>query len=231
MSDAALPKPPAVPVAAGRIRWPRPAWHALLPLLLIDAVFLTLHVLHKLRVGPFLDASFSVTTESGHAEHFQYFKEFAIAAVLMGLAWRQRSAGHAAWALLFAYLMLDDSLSLHESAGAWLGEALQLAPAWGLRPIDLGELVLAALAGGPLLVLFAALMLRGRPSVRRLSRDLLLLLALLALCGVVLDMLHVVTLHKVRGVGLAEDGGEMLMMSLILACVARHASPAAAGRA
>lgn len=207
---------------AGRAARPRFAWPALAPLLLADAVFLALHLLHKGGVV-FADPAFNVTVEGGYAEKFQYLKEAGIAIVLGLLAWRYRSGTFAMWATVFAYITLDDSLSFHEHGGAWLADALQLVPNWGLRPIDMGELMLAASAGAVVLFMFVALVRRGRPSLRPVSRDVLLLLALLAVCGVGIDMLHVVAEERgIRGLGIVEDWGEMLAMSLIAASLAHH---------
>jgi hypothetical protein len=69
-----------------------------------------------------------------------------------------------------------------------------------------------------------ALIRRGRPGLRLMSRDVLLLLALLAVCGVGMDMLHVLAAERgIPGFGIVEDWGEMLAMSLIAASLAHHA--------
>lgn len=222
MPDAAsLPSPePAGRAAAWRRLCPRFAGRVLVALVLVDAVFVFLHVLHRLKVGPFADLSFDLTRDGGHPEVFQYLKALTIAAVLAALAWRHRSATFGVWALVFLYLALDDALSIHERGGARLAGALALSPAWGLRAIDLGELIVLAATACAVALAVAALMLRGRAGLRRVSRDLLVLLALLAAFGVGVDALHAIAMgHGWLGLGMVEDGGEMLVMSLIVAHV------------
>ncbi|MCK7497594.1 MAG: hypothetical protein MZW92_47545 [Comamonadaceae bacterium] len=54
---------------------------------------------------------------------------------------------YAAWAALFAYIVADDSLELHERGGEWLSMAAALPAFGGLRPQDLGELLVLGTAG------------------------------------------------------------------------------------
>lgn len=218
-----LPRP-AQSVAAGPVGWPRLAWPIAWLLLLGDAAFLLVHLLHKVGPVPFADPTFNVTHEGGLAERFQYAKEAFITGVLALQAVRWRSGTFTLWALLFGYLTLDDSLALHERGGAALAAALQLEPAWGLRSVDLGELAVAATVALAVMLMLAAIVRRGRASLRRVSSELSMLLVLLAVCGVGFDMLHVVAFsHGVPGMGIAEDGGEMAVMSLIAACVVQQA--------
>ena len=51
-----------------------------------------------------------------------------------------------------AYLLIDDSQQIHEIYGLTIADALGFQPAFGLRPQDFGELIVTALAAGPLLV-------------------------------------------------------------------------------
>ena len=213
--------------AASPAAWPtggpRLAWSVAWLLLLGDAAFLLVHLLHKAGHAALGDLAFNLTHEGGLAETFQYAKESFIAGVLALQAVRWRSATFLLWALLFGYLALDDSLALHEQGGAALAAALQLRPAWGLRAIDLGELVVAAAVAFAVMLMLAAIVWRGRASLRRVSAQLSMLIVLLAVCGVGFDMLHVVAFsHGIPGMGIAEDGGEMAVMSLIVACVVQQ---------
>lgn len=210
--------------AAWPVGWPRLAWPIAWALLLGDASFLLVHLVHKAGHVSLVDLDFNLTHEGGLAETFQYAKETFIAGVLALQAVRWRSGTYGLWALLFGYLALDDSLALHERGGAALAAALQLEPAWGLRRIDLGELMVAAIMALAVMLMLAAIARWGRASLHRASSEMLMLLALLAVCGVGFDMLHVEAIsHGVPGMGIAEDGGEMAVMSLIAACVVQQA--------
>ena len=214
---------PAASPAASPAGWPRLAGSVAWLLLLGDAVFVLVHLLHKAGHAALGDLSFNLTHEGGLAETFQYAKESFISGVLALQAVRSRSATFLLWALLFGYLALDDSLALHERGGAALAAALQLQAAWGLRAIDLGELMVAATVAFAVMLMLAVIVWRGRPSLRWVSAQLTMLLVLLAVCGVGFDMLHVVAVsHGMPGMGIAEDGGEMAVMSLIVACVVQQ---------
>lgn len=187
-------------------------------LLIADLLFVLMHALHKLAVSAFGDPSFNVTLEGGYGERFQYLKEALITAMLGILASRHRSVLFAAWAFLFAYLLLDDSVSVHERLGAWLAAVLGLQPALGLRAIDFGELLISGTVAGGFALLIGTLAVRSDARMRRLCLDYLQLLALLVFFGVFVDMLHVVAGgYGLPGLGTLEDGGEMLAMSLITA--------------
>ncbi|MGQ0553490.1 MAG: hypothetical protein ACT4PU_09760 [Planctomycetota bacterium] len=186
-------------------------------LLLADALFIGLHLL--LLATPLLSSPlYSLETDRGYAEWFQYLKELWIVALLLLLLQRTRELGYLAWALLFAYLLSDDALKLHERWGYALGERWQLGPVLGLRPDDLGEVAVCVLVGGSLLLLIGWVHRRGSPAFRQASRSLLRLLVLLACFGVGLDLLGM-TLERgsvaKHVVGALEDGGEMIVMSLI----------------
>lgn len=210
--------------AAWPVGWPGLAWPVAWLLLMGDAAFLLVHLLHKSNHVPFAAPAFNLTHEGGLAENFQYAKEAFITGVLALQALRWRSGTFTLWALLFGYLTLDDSLALHERGGAALAATLPLEPAWGLRSVDLGELIAAAAVALAAMLMLAAIVRWGRANLRRVSWDLSMLLALLAVCGVGFDMLHVVAVgHGVPGMGIAEDGGEMAVMSLIAACVVQQA--------
>lgn len=187
-------------------------------LLIADLLFLLVHALHKLAVPAFGDVSFNVIHEGGYGERFQYLKEASIAVMLGILASRHRSLLFAAWAFLFAYLLLDDSISVHERLGSWLAGVLGLQADLGLRAVDFGELLISAVVAGGFVLLIGTLALRGTARMRRLCLDYLQLLALLVFFGVFVDMLHVMAEgYGVPGLGTLEDWGEMLVMSLITA--------------
>jgi hypothetical protein len=159
---------------------------------------------------------FSLYRDRGFAELFQYTKILAIVLLLAGIALR---AGYRylIWCSLFFYFLLDDALQLHERLGAAVAAGLEFPPAFQLRAQDLGELTVVAGVGVPFAVLLALVWWRADESFRRDSRELALLVGGLAVVGVVLDMLNMMLRVPLLAglIGVLEDGGEMVMMSLI----------------
>jgi hypothetical protein len=164
------------------------------------------------------DPLYSLETDRGYAEFFQYAKELWIVVLLLGIWLRTRHWGFFAWALLFTYLLLDDSLEIHETLGGVIAANLPWDGYLGLRGQDYGELAVSAIAGGSLAVLIGAAYLRASTNFRQVTHHLLMLLMLIVFFGVVVDMLHIaVDMGRRVSIGLAvvEDGGEMVAMSLV----------------
>jgi hypothetical protein len=190
-------------------------------LLFADFAFIVLHYLdapHRFLKNALL----SINNDRSYPELYQYLKWLWITLILTYLAVVRRSLGYIAWALVFAYFLCDDALSIHERAGQHLSERFEFNPFMGLRSRDLGELTVSVTVAAVLLLPLAGAYWRGSRAFRNTSQDVLLFIAALVFVGVVADMLHV-ALHP--GPTLAsllvvvEDGGEMLIASLILAYV------------
>lgn len=202
---------------AGRIaRWLEPGPpRMLIALLLADMVFVVLYVIHA--GTPWLENPiFSISTDRGLAESFQYLKFGWIAIVFMTLARAHRERAYLAWAAVFACLLADDALSIHERGGSVLAERFGFVPMLGLRPEDFGELLVVGVVGAALLGLVAVAYVRGSGGFRRRSAVMLGLIALIAVAGVFADMLHVIFNEPrwLRGaLSVAEDGGEMAVAS------------------
>ncbi len=186
-------------------------------LLLADLAFILMHILYVLDY--FTDPLLSVGRESGYAEVYQYIKEFWIAVLLLVLAINSRNVAYCAWCMLFTYFLLDDSLQIHERGGAFLVERLSLVPMFQLRAQDYGELIVTLVAAT---VIFSGIALSyffSCPVLRKISKNLFFMVLLLVFFGVVVDMLHAAIEWRRGLFELAEDGGEMLIMSLIVGYV------------
>lgn len=187
----------------------------LLLLIAADSVFVLIHLVHK--YSPLLESKlYSLSSDGGYAEIFQYVKTFWIVLTL-GLLWsRTRERAYAAWMVVFAYLLCDDALRLHERAGGFIARLLgyQDGLIWAQ---DQGELTFTAAVGAVLLGSISIVYLRGTAEARNLSRDLALLLGVLVFFGVGVDMLHslVQPEYLKRILAVIEDGGEMYAMSVI----------------
>jgi len=194
--------------------------HIFTPVLLVlllcaDVAFALLHVSYRLLSLP--NELLSLKTDGGYSEVFQYIKELWIAIVLFAVCWRRREGIYAIWALLFAYLLCDDALTIHERAGSVYASHWQYVPALGLRPQDFGELTYLVAAGSVFLVLITYCYRRCTDDGRNVSRDLLLLCGLLVFFGSFVDMAHIAL--PVKGLSIVEESGEMIAMSLIVSYV------------
>lgn len=192
----------------------------LLLLIAADLAFIALHVLYVettlLRGRPF-----SLEADNGLPEAFQYVKQFWIVLCMLALFGRTRAVVYVGWAVVFAFLLLDDAFQFHEGFGHWLGSRYSLPVAFGLRPDDIGELLFASFIGCVTVVLIGFGFWQGDADARLVSRDTALLVIVLAGLGVGVDILHVITYFKAPLLGqlllIVEDGGEMLVVSVIAA--------------
>ncbi|NJR52327.1 MAG: hypothetical protein HC780_24890 [Leptolyngbyaceae cyanobacterium CSU_1_3] len=156
-------------------------------------------------------------TDGGYAEVFQYIKEFWNVLLLVFLATKTRLLVYLSWSLLFLYLLIDDSVQIHERFGALVSKRFEGLSMLGLRANDFGEILISVAAGFLLLTLIAISYRFGDRLSRKVSKCLIIMLCMLAACGLVLDVLHVAVQVPVLTsfIGLLEDGGEMLVMSVI----------------
>jgi hypothetical protein len=134
--------------------------------------------------------------------------------------------------VIFFYIFLDDSIGIHEHIGGQFTQLLHLPAIGGLRGQDLGEMLVFASAGIMSLVALGwSYRTEANRANRQISVYLFVLLLLFAVCGGVVDMLHMAIstlLHSwwlQRLSTILEDGGELVMMSLIAAFVYRLVKP------
>ena len=190
----------------------------LLLLVISDVVFVVLHTLHTYS-GFFVGSWFSIGRERGFAESFQYLKEGWIVLMLLFLTLKQRILLYPAWCSLFAYVLADDFFGIHEQLGERLASHLGVLPMFGLRAVDFGELGVTAFAAVSLLGLIGVAHYRGDRDTRSFSRSLLALLVALGFFGVLGDMVHAMVMkHPIWDfvLEIIEDGGEMVVMSVIV---------------
>lgn len=185
-------------------------------LLATDFAFIILHVIYA-ATDLIPSDYFSIERERGYAELFQYIKEYWIGLILVILAVKWRSILCLIWSLLFFYLLLDDSLGIHENLGGVISQQLAFSPAFNLRAKDFGELLVSASIGLFFLIAIAVTYRFGDRIPREISRYLIVMLFALALFGIVGDLLHMAFDGSFLKpfLGLVEDGGEMIVMSVI----------------
>lgn len=191
----------------------------------VDLALIALHAADRLfNVG--LPWWMHVTPDRGLPESLNYAKWAATAMLLAARHAQDRRPVHGVLSMVFVVILLDDALSLHEAAGGVLSRTFGLPPLLGVSGQDLGELAVFLAEGVLVLSVVCIAWRRGGPGDGALLRFYLLLLAALACCSVLFDALHAWSVHRLGPddprflayvLGAAEDGGEMLVASLILA--------------
>ena len=197
-----------------------PAIALLLLLICADVGFTLLHLIN-VETGWLRGTGISLESDGGPAEIFQYLKAFWVIVCMVVAFVSTRHGVYVSWALVFLFLLADDAGQIHENVGTWLGQRYGFPAPFGLRSKDIGELLFAAAAGLTILAVVGVAVWRGTEQCRRISRDLGCLIVVLALVGILVDMLHVIAfvgqslLAQVLLV--VEDGGEMIVMSALTA--------------
>jgi hypothetical protein len=182
-----------------------------------DLIFILVHFIYLYTPVNSNDL-YSIEKDRGYAEIFQYLKEYWIVLLLGFVAVRQRSLLSLSWSLLFFYILLDDSLKIHESLGRIVYKKLGISAALGLRAIDFGEVIVSASVGVVFFLFIAIAYKFSDRFFRKVSQDLIKMLFILAVFGIVLDLLHVLVAQSLTLeslVGLLEDGGEHIVLSFI----------------
>jgi hypothetical protein len=189
----------------------------LLLLIVTDLTFIALHLL-LFYTGYLNNDLFSLRKDKGYPEFFQYLKEGWIALLFTGYAVRRRAPQYLVWTALFGYMLLDDYLMLHETIGAGAADVYQLAGRWGLRGQDFVEVGFFAGVGVLFLLLLGAAYATGDRRFKQDSQYMVGLLLLFAVFAVVADVIHILagapSLDRLFDI--VEDGGEMVVMSLIV---------------
>lgn len=188
---------------------------AILSLLLLcgDAALILLHVAGAFGADP---NPYRIDAERGTAEAYQYLKFLWLVLLTVHVAYRRGSPHFLAWSAVFLYMLADDSLQLHEHLGAALGGILfpdlRLAATYG-------EFAFFVLAGLLLVGPLAWAWVRGDAFFRSASVVLAGLMAAMVVCGVAVDAVHsLVPFGRALefAIGLLEDGGEMVVASLLV---------------
>ena len=183
-------------------------------LLLADFAFIVVHGVYKMRL--ISNRLYSIETDRGYGEIFQYIKEYWIIVLLFIIAIKTKRIIYFAWSSLFMYLLLDDFFRIHELFGVYLAEYFEFQPMFRLRAIDFGELSVSMLFGFLLFIFIGLSYLFSDNVAKQISKHLLILVLSLVFCGVVVDILHVAIPWGKTLLGFIEDGGEMVIMSIIV---------------
>jgi hypothetical protein len=168
----------------------------LIMLVVLDLVLIATHIFYLLKADDLeymysnLKDLFRINKDRGYPEAYQYAKFFWAGLLCLLLSFRRGHAGFALLTALFAWLLADDMMGLHEAAGTAFSEQISLPPLLGLTGYEYGQLVYAAGAAAVALVLFGLAFVFVQ---RQFQRDLWTVagtVALLGFCGVFLDLLQ-----------------------------------------
>jgi hypothetical protein len=185
-----------------------------------DIGFIICHLIYVYS-GLSSNYAFSLEQDRGYSEIFQYIKEYWVVLLLGFIAWRKRSLSYLIWSLLFLYLLFDDYFMIHEKMGWIISDRLGFTPALNLRAKDFGEVAMSAFVGLIFLILLATSYYFGDRLSREVSKYMLIMLGAFAFCGIIVDMVHIAvkipSLYELLTI--LEDGGELVVMSIIAAFV------------
>lgn len=184
-------------------------------LLLTDFVFILLHIFYSFSIIEG-DSRLSIKKDLGYAEIFQYIKEFWVFVLLLLLFINRRKLVYFSWSLLYLYLLIDDSLRIHENLGKFLVKYFDIQPFLKIRAKDFGELGVSLFFGSILFTFLIITHLKSDSIAKKASKLLFKLTLMLVFFGVFIDTIHIVVPHSQWIFGLIEDGGEMISVSLIL---------------
>lgn len=200
-------------------------------LLLVDLMFILANVgavlAHDAGWVKKVPVWLKITEDLEPPEDFNYLKWLVIAVALCWTSVRNRWLAPILWACVFAMILLDDSLQIHESLGAQISGWLDLPKDMMVYGRDIGELIVFGMMGGFALSVVLFLFTRKDAPTQTMNRRYLLIVLALGFLGVGLDATHAV-ISQVTGnsfvatlvqqvFGMIEDGGEMLVGSLAVA--------------
>ena len=225
-------------------------WTILISLLLVDIALILANVTALgLKFGGLIsdyNPMWTISSETNFAGLFTFGKWISLVVVLT-LVWRRTGAVlYLSLAAVFLVLFADDTLEIHENLGLLFWKSFDLQPGLGLRAQDFGELLAWLTIGTGVLLILGPAYLKADRRPRQRLHIFVLGFAALAFFGIFLDMVHIVV-AKLPGLtaqfaevalALAEDGGEIIVASLMLAYgyyvlvdVSRDLAPPAGGTA
>lgn len=185
-------------------------------LLVVDLLFILVYAACSFGALPNSNM-FSLGFDGGYPEIYQYIKLAWSALLLMRSFLVTLQFGFLVWAALFVYMLLDDSLRLHERAGMWITTLLlgtAVATDTWRHVVEFGYAAgVGILLLGPLIPFYRS----STPEFRAITRGLAFFLVALAFFGVAVDLLNSLTSGGwfVKGaLGTIEESGEMFVLSL-----------------
>jgi hypothetical protein len=203
----------------------------LIAFIALDLAFIGLNALaiaaHQLGLIDAVPELLKITKDRALPEDYNYLKWAIIVVALTWMSIRDRWLPPLFWAFVFAMILADDSLQLHEKLGAAIASWSDLPSSTYFYGDDLGELLAFLVMGFVAVALTASLFTRHGASARAISLRYGMVIVALGGFGVGIDALHQVVSHLAEGTsvatllsqlfGLLEEGGEMMVASFAAA--------------
>lgn len=201
-----------------RTWWDEQPKRLLVALLAVDLAAVALHVVTDGGFGPIT----SLDTDAGLGGVWGFGKALAAAWIARSVFRRTEITVYLVWAATFVTVALDDLAEIHENLGDSLATAVDLPAVAGLRGADLGELIVWAMLGLPLLLAIALTVGAADDRGRQDSLRFFVMMAALVFTAAGLDAIHMMTtadttdVWAVTPLGVLEDGGELVVVSLLV---------------
>lgn len=191
----------------------------LVGLIIIDLIIIALNFYNSWIPDDQWIELFALGLDDSLGEYIQYFKWAVISVLFVFITIRHSSLSFLAWALLFLYLLLDDSLGFHENYGAYLMSGYNFDLPGGLRMQDIGELLVSAIAGSVLLLVFIWAYRQSDDFFKITTFNMFYLFLALVFFGVIFDVIAVMTYGGNATAAfffdVFEEGGEMFVGSFM----------------
>lgn len=208
-----------------------PALRMLAGLLILDVLFIGIFVYYGLQqVMSDNPAKFpqmwSLAADYSIPEFFGYAK-LLIAALFLFAAFQKTTQWiWWSWSIVFALLLADDMLQLHEHGGEWIAGFMPFKSIGGIDAHHIGELAVYAVLGGVALTVLIKGLLGTSAKIAAGSGFFLVVAFGLVACGVGIDLISSASYFQDTDSGtavskalygvliIAEDGGESIFMTL-----------------
>lgn len=176
---------------------------------------------HESNHPVFSNAGWNGRLDGSHAELVGYVFLIFSVAFLLATAAHRKIGVYAAWGAVAFFLLLDDSLQVHERIGRALTHRFKLPEILGLRGQDLGEIIVWGALGLFLGALVVIAHVKAPNYARRDSYLITGAVFLIGIFAVLLDLLDIAIFSEAHVrtqtlVGLAETAGEVASMGLLL---------------
>ncbi len=162
-------------------------------------------------------------------EYFTYLKWLGCGLMGLWLFGRSRERLYLSWAALFLCFFVEDAASLRDQAGAGIASIAGWGPAAGLTEQGLGEFAAAVVVGVVLLGAVAFVYSSSdHKEAKAFSRSLAPLLGGLIIFGIGVDTVHAMVGRLTTvdfALGVLEEGGEIIIASMLIAVFYNHTFP------
>jgi hypothetical protein len=197
----------------------------------IDLGFILLNILaigaHYFSLIDAVPDALRITQDGALPEDFNYLKWAFIVLSLAWLALRDKWLVPFGWALVFAMILADDSMQLHEQFGAAIASSPWVPHSDVFYASNVGEIIAFVIMGLIALGIGTVLFRSSRAPGRALSLRYAVVLVVLGGFGVGVDAAHQLVSNVTEGTafatilsqlfGMLEEGGEMIVASFAVA--------------